>query len=218
MNTSIEKKLMFLKEGYKTCIDPRAQATGAVDLFEIGFTASDLRPRPKSEEFEAMRYAALTLLRIASGLNSLVLWNNLRDRDKSTYLRKKRLATRTMELRRQGADLEEIVAAMDAINDAVRTMSGTFRSGRFDPVDAEFDNVVEEEPDDESEQESEGDESDEEHYDEAEEEEILFEQKLTFARYKCAALLPYLAKRMREVWLPIRERISKPRKTNARVP
>jgi len=225
MKATLKRKLTFVRHRHSTRIDPRARAAGAFDLLETCFTTSGFRLLPKSEEFKAAKYATQTLLRTVDGLGRLVFWANLRPRDEFTYLRKRTLATCIESLEHE-ATLEDIVDAMDAIYSAVKTMSCAFREGRFDPLDVESDSVADDEDNDEpdqADQESRREEEDEEDQEEEEEEdddddedsEREFERDWMFARYKCAALLPYLAKRMREVWVPIKKRMSMAKKTDA---
>jgi len=160
-----------------------------------------------------------TLLGVVYQLHKLVFWEHLRPEDAYSYVREETLARSRENLQDKGGRLEDIVEAMDTINGAVRTMSHSFRLGRFDPLDALSDSVVEGEPDDESEEdEGENAEAAEEDDQDDDDRQKQFERDWTFARYKCAALLPYLEKRIRRVWVPIKKKISKPRKKGNPVP
>lgn len=227
MKKFIKSGLAFLKHRHSNRIDPRARTAGAFDLLEKCFTASDFKLLRKSDEFEAARYATQTLLLTVDGLSGLALWKNLRPSDQFTHLRKRDLEASRERLKQKSATVDDIVEAMNTIAMAVRTMSHAFRLGQFDPLGTEFDSGVEEEDDEEDDKEGdeeEGEEVDDNDDDddnedvEDDDEEKEFERDWTFARYKCAALLPYLGKRIRETWLPIKKNIAeqKQRSTRAR--
>ena len=98
------------------------------------------------------------------------------------------------QLRSKDASMDDVVAAMDLARDAVRSMVAKF-SGKFHrDEDWDLDDT------------DDGDENQEdEEYDEEDEKER--EKDFEYSRYKCAAMLPVLAKLVEEVWPPLKKKI-----------
>jgi hypothetical protein len=193
----LERRLKVLKHGFRNRIDPSARERYAFRLFSACFEEKQFHLKRGSAEFEAAKYAALMVLQDVISLS----------------LEEPRLRTSPMPLRKdvdysrsllidesEDASVDDLVAAMDIANEAVRSMHERFLVAKFDPEE-DWDLDLET-----------TDEDEEQDNDIDENEERQREANREYARYKCAALLPVLAERMKRVWEPLKKNISEARR------
>jgi hypothetical protein len=196
----LERRLKLVKHGFRNRIDPGARLRYAFRLLSACFQEKRFHLKPGSAEFEAAQYAALVVLQDVIALGRNKLWSSSKG---------PRMPTSPMPLREdldysrslltdenEDASVNDIVAAMDIANEGVRSMLERFSGSKFDPEDG-WDLDLEAADDDA-----------ERHNDVDEDEERRRETNRDYARYKCAALLPVLAEKMKTVWNPLKTNIS----------
>ena len=195
MDQRERRRLIFIKHGYRNRIDPTAQIRIIKRLLQACFSHRT-RLRARSEEFEAARYSVLILLERVTSLSRFNFWDGLQDPLHTPWLLPplRVLRETRQQLREKNASTYDLLPAMNAIVDSVRSMTTRFLAAQFHPDEdwdlgepVDFGDTAE---------------------DEEEEDEKERERDREYARYKCAAFLPVLSELVEEVLAPLSEKIA----------
>jgi len=133
MKNTLTQQLVFLKRGSMRSVDPRARLIGAFQLIRTCPRNQDYQLARGSRELAATRYAVSVVLRNVRVLTRLAerrRWAEGPDLKELDAM---------LGLLESGATQEDIVAAMDFVNDSLPKMLEEFSSSELQEYFPEFD-------------------------------------------------------------------------------
>jgi hypothetical protein len=143
MKPHLKQKSTFLKRGYRTLIDPRARIVVAFQLIRECFEDRGFWLEPDSAEFKAVKFAVLlVLLESSFALSRMKLWDDLQIAKRKTpeggagsrAARLDKIASARERVRGEGTSQQDIVWAMDALNEVVKDMAARFAVGAVETL------------------------------------------------------------------------------------
>jgi len=123
----------------RDAIDPVAPVVAVFDIMGRCYKERHFRIKPGQLEFEIVQHAALYLLNCASALNRLHFWSDLEVSHGAQELvpepdprkRWERIKAAIIQLRHETVTAQDILEALDTMDEAFRSMDLQFGAGRM---------------------------------------------------------------------------------------
>lgn len=125
MKGTLERQLEFVKNGWRIRVDPRARLIVAFELIDACFKNQGYRLSTRSPELAAARYAASVVLRNVNALTQLV------EEDEWVQGPHLKQLQKVSEPFDGDVTQEDIVVAMDLVDEGLRKMLADFSAAEF---------------------------------------------------------------------------------------